>query len=243
MIGAVNKYLVETEPWALAEKNTDADRSRLATVLYTAAEAVRVATQLLAPVMPQATAKIWQQLGQTSDLSLLSLDDISRSPLATGEQIGKVEPVFPRLDKGTTISKLIQLQEQASQKSLPTKASEGAAAAQQATGEMIPLEDFLKLDLRAGEVRVAERVKGATKLLRLEVDIGTEVRQIVSGIAEAYSPEDLLGKKVVIIANLAPRKFRGIESNGMIVAASVGKDDRPVLVTFTEDVPNGARLR
>ena len=108
---------------------------------------------------------------------------------------------------------------------------------------MIQLEDFLKLDLRAGEVRVAERVKGATKLLRLEVDIGTEVRQIVSGIAEAYSPEDLLGKKVVIIANLAPRKFRGIDSNGMIVAASVGKDDRPVLATFTEDVPNGARLR
>ncbi|MCH7978288.1 MAG: methionine--tRNA ligase [Acidobacteria bacterium] len=243
LIGAVNKYLVETEPWALAEKNTDDDRSRLATVLYTAAEAVRIATQLLAPVMPQATAKIWQQLGQTSDLSLLSLDDISRSPLATGEQIGKVEPVFPRLDKEKTIQKLIQLQEQASQKSLPAKASEGAAAAQQAAGEMIQLEDFLKLDLRAGEVRVAERVKGATKLLRLEVDIGTEVRQIVSGIAEAYSPEDLLGKKVVIIANLAPRKFRGIESNGMIVAASVGKDDRPVLATFTEDVPNGARLR
>jgi methionyl-tRNA synthetase len=92
-------------------------------------------------------------------------------------------------------------------------------------------------------VLVAERVKGASKLLRLEIDIGTEVRQVLAGIAEHYEPEKLVGRKVVIVANLEPRKLRGLESNGMLLAASVGKEDRPVLVSFTEDVPNGARLR
>ena len=94
-----------------------------------------------------------------------------------------------------------------------------------------------------GVVKVAERVPKADKLLRLEIDIGTEVRQVVAGIAEAYAPETLIGRKVVIVANLAPRKLRGLESNGMIVAASVGEEGRPVLVTFKEDVPNGAKLK
>ena len=242
LISAVNKYLVETEPWALAERNTQDDRSRLATVLYTAAEALRVATGLLAPVMPDATGKIWRQLGIASDLSALSFDDL-KTPLHTGDKIGKVEPVFPRLQKEETLSKLLQSQEAAS-KGLPSKAAASpSAAGAPASEERIKIDDFLKVDLRVGEIRVAERVKGASKLLRLEVDIGTEVRQIVAGIAEAYAPEALVGKKVVIVANLEPRKLRGIESQGMLVAASVGKEDRPVLVTFVEDVPNGARLR
>src|SRR5581483_3516129 len=98
------------------------------------------------------------------------------------------------------------------------------------------------VELRVGQVRAAEKVKGADKLLRLEVDIGTEVRQIVAGIAEAYSPESLLGRKVVIVANLQPRKLRGLESNGMIVAASL-EGGKPVLAGFLEDVPVGARLK
>jgi methionyl-tRNA synthetase len=242
LISAVNKYLVETEPWALAERGTTDDRSRLATVLYTSAEALRVATGLLAPIMPDSAGKIWRQLGIGSDLSALSFDDLKKSPLRTGEKIGKVEPVFPRLPKEETVGKLLRLQEQASSTGLPAKAA-AAPSEQPAATERISIEDFLKVDMRVGEVRTAERVKGASKLLRLEVDIGTEVRQIVAGIAEAYAPESLVGKKVVIVANLEPRKLRGIESNGMIVAASVGKEDRPVLVAFVEDVPNGARLR
>jgi len=243
LIGAVNKYLVETEPWALAERETTEDRSRLATILYTSAEALRIVTGLLAPVMPDATGKIWRQLGMGSDLSALAFDDLTNSPLRTGEKIGKVEPVFPRLPKEETISKLLRLQEQASSQGLSAKAAAEAPSEQPASTPHISIEDFLKVDMRVGEVRAAERVKGASKLLRLEVDIGTEVRQIVAGIAETYAPESLIGKKVVIVANLEPRKLRGIESNGMIVAASVGKEDRPVLVTFVEDVPNGARLR
>ena len=241
LIAAVNKYLVDTEPWTLAERNTDADRSRLATILYTAADALRLVTALLAPVMPEATGKIWRQLGQSSDLSSLTLDTLAASTLAVGEKIGKVEPVFPRVGKEETIQKIVQLQEQSSQTAPPAAAVAGELAP--VSAERLPIEDFLKWDLRVGEVRVAERVKGASKLLRLEVDIGTEVRQIVAGIAEAYQPEALLGRKVVILANLAPRKLRGIESNGMIIAASVGKENRPVLIGFTEDVPNGARLR
>ena len=106
----------------------------------------------------------------------------------------------------------------------------------------ITIDDFAKIELRVGLVKVAERVKGADKLLRLEVDIGTEVRQILAGIAEAYDPEPLVGRRVVIVANLAPRKLRGLESNGMIVAASL-EGGKPVLAGFLEDVPVGARLK
>jgi methionyl-tRNA synthetase len=204
---------------------------------------LRIATGLLAPVMPDATGKIWRQLGIASDLSELSFDDLKKAPLHTGDKIGKVEPVFPRLQKEKTLSHLAQLEETLP-KGLPGKAAAGAASSEQpVSAERIKIDDFLKVDLRVGEVRTAERVKGATKLLRLEVDIGTEVRQILAGIAETYAPESLVGRKVVIVANLEPRKLRGLESNGMLVAASVGKEDRPVLVTFVEDVPNGARLR
>jgi methionyl-tRNA synthetase len=108
---------------------------------------------------------------------------------------------------------------------------------------VISIEDFAKVDMRVGEVKAAEPVPGATKLLKLMVDIGTEVRQLVAGIAEYYQPENLVGMKVVVVTNLPPRKLRGVESNGMIVAATVGEHGRPVLVTFKEDVENGARLR
>ena len=193
--------------------------------------------------MPDAAAKIWRQLGIPSDLSALSLDEIKKSPLHAGDMIGKVEPVFPRLRKKETLNKLLQAQE-AAPKELPAKPAPGASDGNPpVSDERIKIDDFLKVDMRVGEILVAERIKGATKLLRLEVDIGTEVRQVLAGIAETYSPEALVGRKVVIVANLEPRKLRGFESQGMLVAASVGKEDRPVLVTFVEDVPNGARLR
>src|ERR1700678_556286 len=116
------------------------------------------------------------------------------------------------------------------------------AATPAATTEKISIDDFAKIELRVGLVKVAERVPKADKLLRLEIDIGTEVRQVLAGIAEAYAPETLVGRKVVIVANLAPRKMRGLESNGMIVAASL-EGGSPVLAGFLEDVPIGARLK
>ncbi|MGA7317200.1 MAG: methionine--tRNA ligase subunit beta, partial [Silvibacterium sp.] len=109
--------------------------------------------------------------------------------------------------------------------------------------DKITIDDFLKVELRVAQIKVAERVPKADKLLRLEVDLGYEQRQIVAGIAEAYTPESLVGRKVVIVANLAPRKLRGLESNGMIVAASLGEAGKPVLAGFLEDVEIGARLK
>ena len=109
--------------------------------------------------------------------------------------------------------------------------------------EIITIDDFAKIELRVAQIKVAERIPKADKLLRLEVDLGYETRQILSGIAEHYIPESLIGRKIVIIANLAPRKMRGLESNGMLLAASLGEGDKPVLAGFLEDVPLGARLK
>jgi methionyl-tRNA synthetase len=118
-----------------------------------------------------------------------------------------------------------------------------AGAAALAPGAKISIDDFTKVEMRVGIVKSAEKIAGADKLLKVMVDIGDEVRQVLAGIAQFYTPEELVGRKVVVVVNLAPRKMRGQESNGMIVAASVGDEGRPVLATFTEDVPAGAKLK
>jgi methionyl-tRNA synthetase len=126
--------------------------------------------------------------------------------------------------------------------SSPSPAAPAAASAAPSSGDKITIDDFAKIELRVAQIKVAERVPKADKLLRLEVDLGYEQRQILAGIAEAYTPESLVGRKVVIVANLAPRKLRGFESNGMIVAASL-EGGQPVLAGFLEDVEIGARLK
>jgi methionyl-tRNA synthetase len=246
LVAAVDKYIVENEPWALGEKQDEDSRSRLATVLFTAAEALRIATALAYPVMPEATAKIWTQMG-LGDIKKLDLNELAWGQLPLGTKLGEVQPVFPRADK-SAIERMQKMEEE--QRSTPVaEAPAGTpaapvpvAAAVPAANEKISIDDFAKIELRVGVVKVAERVPKADKLLRLEVDIGTEVRQVLAGIAEAYAPEALVGRKVVIVANLAPRKLRGMESNGMIVAASL-EGGKPVLAGFLEDVPVGARLK
>ncbi|MGH9862548.1 MAG: methionine--tRNA ligase [Candidatus Acidiferrales bacterium] len=235
LVARVNKYIVETEPWELAEDETK--RARLATVLWTAAEGVRVAAVLLAPVIPSAAEKIWQQLGFDAELAAVRLDTLCWGQFPTGQRIRRAEHVFPKLEKGPAVEQLRRLEE-----GFAAPAAQGGAVGVEEKS-WIGIEEFAKVEMRVGEVRTAERVPGATKLLKLMVDIGPEVRQIVAGIAEVYTPEQLLGKKVVIVTNLQPRKIRGVESNGMIVAATAGETGRPVLVTFTEDVPVGARLK
>ncbi len=256
LVAAVNKYLVENEPWALAEQPEQ--RSRLATVLYTAAEALRIVTVLVAPVMPASAARIWRQLGQKGEAGEQLLADLKWGQLLHGEQLGKVEAVFPRLDKLPTIAEMRRLEEELRQADEVKKEEEPGkpeaaaveappaavpAAAATSSDERITIEDFARVDMRVGQVKTAERVKGTDKLLKMTVDIGSEVRQIVAGIAEVYPPEALVGRKVVIVVNLAPRKLRGIESNGMVVAATVGEGGKPVLVSVPDDVPNGSRLR
>lgn len=255
LVAAVDKYIVENEPWSLGEKQDDESRARLATVLYTSAEALRIATALAHPVIPEATAKIWEQLG-LGDIKKLDLTSLTWGQLPLGTKLGKVSPVFPRADK-SAIERMQQMEEQqrgpaepsstpATQATAPVMAPQPAIATQAAAtndgGGKITIDDFAKIELRVGQVKVAERVPKSDKLLRLEVDIGSEVRQVLAGIAEAYAPETLVGRKVVIVANLAPRKLRGYESNGMIVAASL-EGGKPALASFLEDVPVGARLK
>ena len=251
LVGAVDKYIVENEPWALGEKQDEYSRSRLATVLYTAAEALRIATALAHPVIPEATAKIWTQMG-LGDIKKLALSELTWGQLRLGTKLGEVQPVFPRADK-SAIERMQKMEEEQrgapvieapaapAQKNAP-HAVAAVPATTSAANDKISIDDFSRIELRVGLVKVAERVPKADKLLRLEVDIGTEVRQVLAGIAEAYAPETLIGRKVVIVANLAPRKLRGMESNGMIVAASL-EGGRPVLAGFLEDVPVGARLK
>jgi methionyl-tRNA synthetase len=265
LIGSVNKYLVEEEPWIVAEKEGEENRARLATILYTAAEALRIVAALVHPVIPESTGRIWNQLG-LGEISRFDLRQLKWGQLPLGGKLGKVEPVFPRADK-TTIERMQQMEQERNQAAVvsepsPAPAGEGARPGQPATQAAhgpteaapppaaaatndgkITIDDFLKVELRVGQIKTAERVKGTDRLLRLEVDIGTEVRQVVAGIALAYAPESLVGRKVVIVANLQPRKLRGLESNGMIVAASVGNEGSPVLVGFLEDVPVGAKLK
>jgi len=220
-------------------------------VLYTAAEGLRLATALAHPVLPQATQKIWSQLGQTEPLSGFQLDFLSWGQLKPGTKTGKPEGIFPRLEKSETIARIEAMeQDQNKAPEIPPSAAAstsasgpGAAAAPAvAASAKIGIEDFAKVEMRVGQVKTAERVAGADRLLQLQVDIGDEVRQIVAGLALVYKPEELVGRKVVVVTNLQPRKLRGVESNGMIVAASL-PDGSPVLAGFLEDVPVGARLK
>ncbi len=215
LVAAVNKYIVENEPWTIAEKPGQDARARLGTVLYTSAEALRVVTALAHPVIPESTARIWQQLG-LGDIAKLNLRELKWGQLPLGTKLGKVEAVFPRADK-STVEKMQQIEQERSTTSeakaeAPAEQAQAGpdptlpATAAPAPDNRITIDDFLKVELRVGEVKVAEKVKGADKLLRMEVDIGTEVRQIVAGIAKAYEPEKLIGRKVVIVANLQPRK-------------------------------------
>jgi methionyl-tRNA synthetase len=255
LVASVDKYIVENEPWALGEKQDEESRARLATVLYTCAEALRIVTALAHPIIPEATTKIWAQLG-LGEIKKYPLQDLRWGQLHLGTKLGKIEPVFPRADK-SAIERMQKMEDEGrtsadapeSQKARPevspgvaTQAAAPPQASATAPDGKISIDDFAKVELRVGQVKLAEKVKGADKLLRLEVDLGTEVRQVVAGIAEAYAPETLIGRKVVVVVNLAPRKLRGLESNGMIVAASP-EGGKPVLASFLEDVPVGTRLK
>jgi methionyl-tRNA synthetase len=242
LISAVDKFIVQMAPWKVWRQRDDASQRQLDVTLYTAAEALRIATALLAPVLPQSAPKIWAQLGMTEPIEAVRFDTLAWGGLPPGQKVGEVSGVFPRIELKEAVAKMRAMEEQvtAGQAALLGKKTEPAPAP--ADGR-IGIEDFSKVELRVGLVLSAERVKGADKLMHMKVDIGeAEPRSIVAGIAEAYTPEQLVNRKVVIVANLQPRKLRGIESNGMIVAASV-EGGKPVLAGFHEDIPVGARLK
>ena len=337
LVAETDGYLTANAPWKRPADRSEAEHAALqARVLATAAEAIRVITALVYPILPDSASKVWQQLGQgdIADASKLAfLARLAWGGLKTGTRLGEPTPLFPRKEKDA-ITHMQNLEDEdnrsavdaASNEKAPTSAPAAPAAAlpaapapplaspsvnvvqnpsnepgagtpkpigttpgsvkpvstapvskvppeltsrslstapaqvspdkplhsteslQQAPAaptqpEHITIDDFGKVDLRVAQVLVAERVPKADKLLRLEVDLGYEKRQILAGIAQYYEPEKLIGRKIVIVANLAPRKMRGLESNGMLLAASLPPDGGPVLAGFLEDVPLGARLK
>ena len=252
-IGYIDHAITVFKPWAVAARGTETDRLALGNFLYSVAESIRHITALRYPVMPHTTAKVWAQLG------LGNIEDAARSGelkdlrwggLKPGTKLGPLAPIFPRADKG--LAQIMIDMESTNNSSKPESEPSAPAASQppeprtsnpEPDTSTITIDDFAKVDLRVARVLVAERIPKADKLLRLEVDLGYEKRQVLAGIAEHYAPETLIGRKVVIVANLAPRKLRGFESQGMVVAASVGPDGAPVLAGFLEDVEIGARLK
>jgi methionyl-tRNA synthetase len=314
VVAETDGYLTANAPWKKPPERSDEEHVKLqARVLATAAEAIRVITALAYPIVPDAAAKVWAQLG-LGELAIAAkngfLSELAWGGLKAGTKFGEPAPLFPRAEK-EAIEHMQSLEDEnsrtaveaaggrsvveevktpiAAQKKEPvgtqvrppaakaplapaktvapvvsndstpsvaavqaatTSAAapvvaQGAAEATNAAAQgpqHITIDDFAKVELRVAQILVAERVPKADKLLRLEVDLGTEKRQILAGIAEYYEPEKLIGRRIVIVANLAPRKMRGLESNGMLLAASL-EGGAPVLAGFLEDVPLGARLK
>jgi methionyl-tRNA synthetase len=229
LIDAANVFIADTQPWALAKDPAQADR--LTGVLSAAAEAVRIAALLLLPVMPSAAAEILRRVGETRDPRDLRLGDAAwRSSV---KRILNEGPLWPRREQ-TIVNE-----------QTPTPDSATApltqAAAPVPADDKISIDDFMKVQLRVATVTAAERVPKSKKLLKLSIDVGSEQRTIVAGIAEAYEPEALIGKSIVIVANLQPAKLMGIESNGMVLAASP-EGGLPIVLDASPAVP-GTRVR
>jgi methionyl-tRNA synthetase len=265
IVARVDKMISDAKPWELAKD--EEQRQTLGALLYRAAEAIRWLCVLLHPFMPEASREIARQLGATDDLTKADPAQLSWGGLKEGTRIGEINPVFPRIDKKRTMAEIEKGNEETGthateadavasapgrEETKPAPPMQGATEADAVPGApeaegvatFIEIGDFAKVELRVGEVLTAERVPKSDKLLRFTIDLGeAEPRQVLAGIAEHYEPEKMIGRKLVVVANLKPRKLRGFESQGMILAASVGDDGRPIIATFTEDVPNGARLK
>ncbi len=245
VIARIDKMISDAKPWELIKDERQAET--LNAVLYRAAETLRWIGAMVYPVMPTSATRIYAQLGLGDDLSRLDPAGLKWGGLEAGAAIGATEGIFPRIDKSKIMSEI--------KESIPSETPVSAGGQSEAPvsadvqaekDNFITIDDFIKVDLRVGEIKVAERVPNADKLLRFEVDLGeAQPRQILAGLAEYYDPEPLVGRKVVVVANLKPRKMRGLESQGMICAASLedGTGEKPALATFIENVNIGARLK
>ena len=226
-----NKYIDETMPWALAKDENK--KARLGTVLYNLLEAIRYIAILLTPFMPQTAEKIFEQM----NCDIKDYDSMNTfGALKTGTKVNEAQALFARIDSEKMLAEIAQKQEEAAKKEEAAKPKEIEGLAQ------IAIDDFAKVELRVAKITQCEPVKRAKKLLKLHVDDGTaEGRQIVSGIAPWYTPDDLIGKSVIIVANLKPAKLCGEVSNGMLLAGDVDEND--VKVVFVDSIPAGTKLR
>ncbi len=220
-----NQYIDKSAPWTLAKKAED--KARLDTVLYHGAETLRILSLALYPFMPQTAQEMVRQLGLTVDLSNPNADELNWGYLKPGTKIAKGQPLFPRIETTAKTQGDTRVTQDQQPASPPT--------------DQITIDEFRKVSLRVGKVLAAERVPKSTKLLKLQVDIGTEQRQIVAGIAMKYAPEDMIGKRVVIVANMKPAKIMGVESQGMVLAA--GEEEVSALLTTMDDVPPGSKIK
>ena len=236
VISRANKYIDETAPWVLAKD--EANKPRLAAVLYNLLESIRISTSLLSAFMPSTMPKVWEQIGATADD--VSYENAAKfGVLPQNITVHKGDIIFPRIDVDKEIEELNALiKAQADKAKADLEDADGANL--EPLADIIGIDDFFKADLRIAEVKSCEKIPKAKKLLKLMLNDGFGERQVVSGIAKWYAPEDLIGKKVILVANLSPAKLCGVESNGMIVAASVGEDAKVIFVD--KDIPNGSRL-
>jgi methionyl-tRNA synthetase len=240
LISALNKYVVTREPWSLA-RNPDS-RALLDATLYNAADVLRIIAALIDPVMPSTSARVRAMLGVADE----SWADLRPGTLKSGTALGPTEPLFPRMEH--TVDELRKMADTSAPSSPAPAASSGAPApsasapAPSVSESKITIDDFMKVDLRVAKVLAAEKVANSRKLVKLSIDVGTEQRTLVAGIAEAYEPEQLVGRTIVMVFNLKPAKLMGIESNGMVLAASPD-GGKPTLVGFETEVPPGTRVR
>lgn len=234
VISRANKYIDETTPWILGKD--ESKKARLASVLYNLLEAIRISTTLLSCFMPTTMPKVWEQIG--ADKELITYENAGKfNVLPLDVTVHKGPALFPRIDADKEIeelNELIKKQAEEAQKALQKPEIEGLAE--------IQFDDFAKVELRVAKIEQCEPIKKAKKLLKLQVNDGSsELRQIVSGIAPWYKPEDLIGKSVIIVANLKPAKLCGEMSNGMLLAGDVNEDD--VKVLFVDGMPAGTKIR
>lgn len=241
LIGRANKYIDETAPWILAKDPAQAER--LQAVMYNLAEALRIIAILIAPFVPVTAPKIYEQLGLGNPESF-SMADAVWGKLATGTKVQKGEPLFPRIEVTEAGETVIAATKKTAAKAIKAEAPKAEAKkevnAAAAAGE-ITIDDFAKIDLRVATVVAAERVPKTDKLIKLQVKIGDEERTIVSGIAQHYEPENLIGKNVIVIANLKPAKLRGIESRGMVLAASDGEGN--LVLADAPGIASGSKVK
>jgi methionyl-tRNA synthetase len=237
VIGATNRYIVTREPWKLAKAVTE--RESLDTALYVAADAVRLIAELIRPFMPDTGERMLRMLGlEPSPASWIGL---RKDALPAGTRLRETHPLFPLIE--LSVEELLKM---ADDSPVPTQApaatAEPIAQAVPPATPRIAIDDFMKVELRVALVLAAERVPKSKKLIKLHVDVGTEQRTLVAGIAEAYEPEALVGRSVVIVFNLQPATLMGIESNGMVLAASP-EGGKPMLLGFEQPPPPGSRVR
>ena len=226
LVDVTNQYIDKTGPWNLVK--TEEGKERLKTVMYNSAESLRILGVLLNPFMPQSTESLMKQLGLETSIEEQGMKSIDQwGGLKSGSQTQKAKQLFPRIEDKQAAKILAEL-------SAPKEE-------QKEDGNQITIDEFMKVELRTGKILEAEKVKKSKKLIQLKIDIGTGTRQVLAGIAESYEPEDLIGRTVIIVANLKPAKLMGIESQGMVLAAS--NDGNILLAGFDQEPGQGIQVR